>query len=169
MHIFFLSDRVLICAEHLMEALWCKSNERIPITTYFLICFVSLFIHDVINFCFAKKKKKLHCTRKLQESADLVTFTEEILNGKLHFLCNGQCYFATNVLKLYVMRCAIWHRLYNFKNVKNTHGGYYPKKFLMNWYVSLTLKLRLALSAFHVKIFFTHFLFFLTKTMIMTS
>ena len=23
-----------------------------------------------------------------QETADLVTFTEEILNGKLHFLCN---------------------------------------------------------------------------------
>ena len=22
-------------------------------------------------------------------SADLITFTEEILNGKLHFLCNG--------------------------------------------------------------------------------
>ena len=24
----------------------------------------------------------------LQESADLVTFTEEILNGKLHFVCH---------------------------------------------------------------------------------
>ena len=24
---------------------------------------------------------------------------------------------------LYVMRCAIWWHLYNFKNVKNTHGG----------------------------------------------
>ena len=23
------------------------------------------------------------------ETADLVTFTEEILNGKLHFLCSG--------------------------------------------------------------------------------
>ena len=23
----------------------------------------------------------------------------------------------------YVMRCAIWYHLYNFKNVKNTHGG----------------------------------------------
>ena len=22
-----------------------------------------------------------------------------------------------------VMRCAIWYHLYNFKNVKNTHGG----------------------------------------------
>ena len=25
----------------------------------------------------------------LQKTADLVTFTEEILNGKLHFLCSG--------------------------------------------------------------------------------
>ena len=24
---------------------------------------------------------------------------------------------------LYVMHCAIWYHLYNFKNVKNTHGG----------------------------------------------
>ena len=24
---------------------------------------------------------------------------------------------------LYVMRCAIWYHLYNFKNVKKTHGG----------------------------------------------
>ena len=26
-----------------------------------------------------------------QENADLVTFTEEILNGKLHFLCSLRC------------------------------------------------------------------------------
>ena len=26
----------------------------------------------------------------LQETAGLVTFTEEILNGKLYFLCSGQ-------------------------------------------------------------------------------
>ena len=35
-----------------------------------------------------------HCTKNdvfhvvLQQTADLVTFTEEILNGKLHFLCS---------------------------------------------------------------------------------
>ena len=27
----------------------------------------------------------------LQETTDLVTFTGEILNGKLHILCNGIC------------------------------------------------------------------------------
>ena len=30
-----------------------------------------------------------------QETADLVIFTEEILNGKLHFLCNDLCNSAT--------------------------------------------------------------------------
>ena len=28
----------------------------------------------------------------LQETADLATFTEEILNGKLHFLCSVSCW-----------------------------------------------------------------------------
>ena len=35
-----------------------------------------------------------------QETADLVTFTEEILNGKLPFLCIGNetfCTWATNI------------------------------------------------------------------------
>ena len=26
--------------------------------------------------------------KQIQKTADLLTFTEEILNGKLHFLCN---------------------------------------------------------------------------------
>ena len=29
-----------------------------------------------------------HTPQKMKETADLVTFTEEILNVKLHFLCN---------------------------------------------------------------------------------
>ena len=33
-----------------------------------------------------------------QETADLVTFTEEILNGKLHFLCNAPCIVLGGVL-----------------------------------------------------------------------
>ena len=37
-----------------------------------------------------------HCTKmklsikNFQETADIVTFTEEILNGKLHFLCSDR-------------------------------------------------------------------------------
>ena len=33
-----------------------------------------------------------------QEAADLVTFTEEILNGKLHLLCSGCC------VRIYIYR-----------------------------------------------------------------
>ena len=38
----------------------------------------------------------------LQEAADLVTFTEEILNGKLHFLCSVSyvCNIISRKIKL---------------------------------------------------------------------
>ena len=35
----------------------------------------------------------------LQFPADLVKFTDEILNGKLHFLCNGSLYQKITTLK----------------------------------------------------------------------
>ena len=35
----------------------------------------------------------------LQETADLVTFTEEILNGKLRFLCSGKCFSFEELLQ----------------------------------------------------------------------
>ena len=28
----------------------------------------------------------------------------------------------TKISKVYVMRCAIWYHLHNFKNIKNTYG-----------------------------------------------
>ena len=43
----------------------------------------------------------------LQETADLVTFTEEILNGKLHFLCS-----ASNNFKIWRM----WFFLLKFED-----------------------------------------------------
>ena len=33
------------------------------------------------------------------------------------------CSLSIDLDELFVMRCAIWYYLYNFKNVKNTHGG----------------------------------------------
>ena len=33
----------------------------------------------------------------LQETADLVTFTKEILNGKLHFLCSDNDYASKRI------------------------------------------------------------------------
>ena len=44
------------------------------------------------------------------ETADLVTFTGEILNGKLHFLCNGFavgiCNYAINNMVLWTLFCS---------------------------------------------------------------
>ena len=39
------------------------------------------------------------------KDSDLVTFTEEILNGKLHFLCSGCCYLkiAYKFVKLHTI------------------------------------------------------------------
>ena len=34
---------------------------------------------------------------EVQFTADLVTFTEEILNGKLHFLCSKVCPFKATL------------------------------------------------------------------------
>ena len=39
----------------------------------------------------------------LQETADLVTFTEEILNGKLHFFVN--CFFVSAVSRICACSC----------------------------------------------------------------
>ena len=41
----------------------------------------------------------------LQETADLVTFTEEILNGKLYFLCSVSGHFSTSATE--VEKCNI--------------------------------------------------------------
>ena len=44
-----------------------------------------LLIHVSVPKCLFDQ-----CTKnEVQEPADLVTFSEEILNGKFHFLCSG--------------------------------------------------------------------------------
>ena len=60
------------------------------------------------------------------ETADLVTFTEEILNGKLHVLCNaalGMDYFKNkSIIDLWqVFKSIFLHRLVDiFRNVTKT-------------------------------------------------
>ena len=51
----------------------------VPITTV-TAQKIKFFIKDFFSKC-----DQINCD---QETADLVTYTEEILNGKLHFLCN---------------------------------------------------------------------------------
>ena len=50
---------------------------------------IMFFIFQAIN-SFSDKSKPLPITaQKIVETADLVPFTEEILNGKVHFLCSA--------------------------------------------------------------------------------
>ena len=58
----------------------------------FVICPRS-FLIDALTFL--RLNNKMHCTK----NADLVTFTEEILNGKLHFLCSDKFKFDARLLE----------------------------------------------------------------------
>ena len=51
----------------------------------FLICIVWPAVHKK---CFPSRISSVNVTKC---PTDLVTFSEEILNGKLHFLCNAGC------------------------------------------------------------------------------
>ena len=83
-----------ICCPHLASVLF----ELCPLFAKRFSCiYVKKYL---ILICLGyKSKSKLH---KLQETADLVTFTEEILNGKLHslssdisFHSDGKILFST--------------------------------------------------------------------------
>ena len=50
-----------------------------------------------------------------QETADLVTFTEEILNGKLHFLCSVRCRIKTRTLSKLVFDNSIKSLKFGYK------------------------------------------------------
>ena len=58
----------------------------------------SLWFFPTLGIVCALQNCYSHCTKNAQKTADLVTFTEEILNGKLHFLCCVICELLTNVL-----------------------------------------------------------------------
>ena len=50
-----------------------------------------------------------------QETADLVTFTEKILNGKLHFLCSVRCRIKARTLSKLVFDNSIKSLKFGFK------------------------------------------------------
>ena len=52
-----------------------------------------------------------------QSPVDLVTFTEEILNGKLHFLCSETLF--SNELKIrFKATLYIWVKIANYKCIR---------------------------------------------------
>ena len=59
----------------------------------------ALFVSTIIDYLFIAQKMRFSikeffskCDQIRRKNADLVTFNEEILNGKVHFLCSG-CHF----------------------------------------------------------------------------
>ena len=57
--------------------------------SFYLKDFASKCDRLVLSLNFLKESLKNFLKESLQENADLVTFTEEILNGKLGFMCNA--------------------------------------------------------------------------------
>ena len=58
----------------------------------------------------------------LQETADLLTFTEEILNGKLNFLSSVK----PKKIHLKNLKACKW---YIFKTMLDVHDGSFPRKY----------------------------------------
>ena len=76
--------------------------------------FIAVIISDdyhQIKQMWAKRitaqKMKFSLSIFKQETADLATFTEEILNEKLHFLCSGCCLIRQNMK--YLDKACIYH------------------------------------------------------------
>ena len=60
---------------------------------------------------------------------------------------NKRISYVSTVWTIYVMLCMIWYHSYNFKNLKNTHGGVllsacnFPKSITPSWLFLKFLKL----------------------------
>ena len=63
-----------------------------------------------------------------QETADLVSFTEEILNGKLHFLCSDY-----TTIHMYVVLESMASLLVATLNPKTPSVYKMVKRFIKNW------------------------------------
>ena len=61
--------------------------------------YLSLHLIKSFKRQFTKKARLRKLKQPLYKTADLVTFTEEILNGKLHFLCSEQYLIESNLIQ----------------------------------------------------------------------
>ena len=101
---FYYCNLVILSLILLLKTIISKNTEKSP-TKYFINPFSSMIsLVEISQFTYSSK---LHTAQKMkfsitdffskcdqihpQFSTDLVTFTEEICNGKLHFLCSDNC------------------------------------------------------------------------------
>ena len=77
-----------IFVKFLFDVQFFQLSEALE-TLYPLLCFFVLFYWDVDKHCTEMKFSITDfCSKCAQFPADLVTFAEEIRNGKLNFLCS---------------------------------------------------------------------------------
>ena len=72
--------------EHLWATASISASKLIYLLDYIKIS--QKFIHTAQKINFSFKDFFSKCDQIRRKTADMVTFTEEILNGKLHFLCS---------------------------------------------------------------------------------
>ena len=66
----------------------------------------------------------MYVQQDLQEQIAGIHFRNDSLIHLRYLICfNSERAIFPVFGPQYVMRCAIWYRLYNFKNVKNSHRG----------------------------------------------
>ena len=78
-----------------------------PVTVIFQGFYCDV-LRDLVTFVQLAKKREKYTSKSatfskvagFQETADLVTFTEEILHGKLHFLCSEYKFHPAASLKM---------------------------------------------------------------------
>ena len=81
---------------------WSLNFRHVPEKFKDKVLDLSDFNQNIETSC----KSKLKFWPNSQFPADLVTFTEEIFNGKLHFLCNVNVFFL-DTEEYYSRRCKI--------------------------------------------------------------
>ena len=102
-----ISDWFFVICLHLDRHL----NEQ----KYMTICYWEILALNPTNINKGHQKGKINWLKSLISLIPLKNQTFEWIEELFEI--------DFNYLKLHVMRCAIWYHLYNFKNVKNTHGG----------------------------------------------
>ena len=86
-----LSD-VPLCSIFIQYSLECSLMFNIYPTLFRMFSYVQHLANTLSNvlLCSTSIQHYFGCSLMFKETADLVTFTKEILNGKLHFLCSGK-------------------------------------------------------------------------------
>ena len=106
------------CDQIYTEAVKCAALLKVTILSRNIFLIYSIMV-TVQKMIFSIKYFFGKCDQNPQFPADLVTFTEEILNGKLHFLCSGCS--CGDIANLFVISIQIKIRIFFLSGFSFTH------------------------------------------------